>query len=79
MSELLTMLSKRYQNSECRNNYLHDFRQVQRTTQGYLERCTRCGKQMHFPYDTPNAVYLSYHIRSALQANDPLYAREYKK
>lgn len=69
----------RYQNSVCRNNYLHDFRQVQQTDIGYLERCTRCGKQMHFPSNVPNHIYLSYHLRSALQKNDPLYYREYPK
>lgn len=71
------MLSKRYQKSECRNNYLHDFRQVQRTHVGYLERCTRCGKQMHFPLNVPNHIYLAYHIRSALQPSDKLFFREY--
>lgn len=73
------MLSRRYQNSKCRNNYLHDFRQVEETTKGFLERCTRCGKQMHFPGNVPNHVYLSYHIRSALQPADPLFFREYPK
>lgn len=68
---------RRYQNSQCRNNYLHDFRQVDRTDRGFVERCTRCGKQMHFPLDVPNHIYLSFHIRSALQPSDPLFKREY--
>ncbi len=72
------MLSpRRYQNSVCRNNYLHDFRLVRETDRGYLERCLRCGKQIHFPADVPNPVYLSYHIRSAIQPSEPLYAHEY--
>lgn len=74
------MLSpRRYQNSICRNNYLHDFRQVKETEVGFLERCLRCGTQMHFPANIPNHIYLSYHIRSALQVNDPLYEHEYGK
>lgn len=74
------MLSpRRYQNSICRNNYLHDFRQVKETRAGFLERCIRCGKQIHFPGNTPNHVYLSYHIKSALQPGEPLYEHEYGK
>jgi hypothetical protein len=56
---------------------LHDFRQVMQTPRGYLERCTRCGKTIHFDVNCSNAHYLSYHIRSALQTNDPLYYKEY--
>jgi hypothetical protein len=74
------MLSpNRYRNSICRNNYLHDFRQVKETDTGYLERCVRCGKQMHFPANISNHAYLSYHIRSALQPGEPLYEHEYAK
>lgn len=72
------MLSRnRYRNSICKNNYLHDFRQVKETDIGFLERCTRCGKQVHFPGNVSNDYYLSYHIRSALQARDPLFHHEY--
>ena len=71
------MLSKKYQNSVCRNDYLHDFQQVKQTNVGYLERCTRCGRQIHFPNNCPNHIYLSYHLRSALQTSDPLFFREY--
>lgn len=74
------MLSpNRYRNSICRNNYLHDFRQVKETDTGFLERCTRCGKQVHFPATISNHMYLSYHIRSALQVGDPLFHHEYPK
>lgn len=71
------MLKDRYQNSLCKENFLHDFRQVKQTKEGYLERCIRCGEQIHFPHTVPNHVYLSYHVRSALQPNDPLFFREY--
>jgi hypothetical protein len=71
------MAKNRYQNSYCKNGYLHDFVQVAQTSKGYLERCTRCGMTRHFPHDTPNHVYLSYHLRSALQPGDPLFNREY--
>lgn len=68
---------KKYQNSYCKNNYLHDFRQVDTSKNGVVERCTRCGKTMNFPHNIANHVYLSYHIRSALQPSDPLFLREY--
>lgn len=71
------MYPTRYQNSHCKNGYLHDYIQVKQTPVGYLERCRRCGKQIHFPLNTPNMAYLSHHIRSALQPSDPLFAREY--
>ena len=67
----------RYQKSECKRNMLHDFRVIPFDKGGLLERCTRCGKKMHFPETTPNHVYLSFHIRQALPANDPRYKIEY--
>lgn len=71
------LMKQRYQKSNCRNNYLHDLRQVKNTGIGYLERCTRCGIQKHFPLNVPNAEYLAWHIRSALQPTDKLFFREY--
>lgn len=71
------MYEDRYQNSHCLGGFLHDFRQVKTYKGGVIERCTRCGDQMHFPMNTPNDVYLSFHIRSALQTSDPLYYHEY--
>ncbi len=68
---------RRYQNSYCKNGYLHDLILIKQTSTGVLERCSRCGFRKHFPHDTPNHIYLSFHIRSALQSNDPLFAREY--
>lgn len=45
--------------------------------QGILERCTRCGAKMLFKHNGNNAYYLSYHLRSALQPDDALFAHEY--
>lgn len=67
----------RYQNSECKRGMLHDFRQIVTTPIGHVERCLRCGKKIHFPNNVPNHIYLSYHIKSALQINDPRYFIEY--
>lgn len=72
-------MRNKYQNSFCGigNYWLHDFKPVQDTPYGTYERCTRCGSGMHFPHDVPNHIYLSYHIRSVLRADDPLFTREY--
>jgi len=70
-------MSHYHKNSQCRNYYLHDFRHVKDTEHGFVERCTRCGKQMHFKNNMPNHVFLSYHNRSALQSYEPLFKREY--
>lgn len=69
----------RYLKSECRRNMLHDFRVLPYDRGGLLERCTRCGMKMHFPENTPNYKYLEYHVRQALQPNDPRYHIEYKQ
>lgn len=69
----------RYQNSECKRNMLHDFKIITSDHTGLLERCSRCGLKKHFPNDTPNHIYISWHIRQALSANDPRFNIEYAK
>lgn len=69
---------RRYKNSICRNNYLHNYVKVADTPRGFVERCKRCGKQIHVPYDMPNDAYISHHIRQFIQPNEPLYKHEYK-
>lgn len=58
---------------------LHDYRIINQLSTGLLERCTRCGDTKHFPHNTPNHIYLSYHIRSSLQRNEPRFNIEYGK
>jgi hypothetical protein len=67
----------RYQNSECRGGYLHKYRIINEYNGGLVERCERCGDKQFFPSNTPNYKYLSYHIRQALQVDDPRFLREY--
>lgn len=68
----------RYQNSECRGGYLHKWIQLEIIKDGSLERCERCGKKMWFSAARgANALYLSYHIRSALQPSDARFEKEY--
>lgn len=68
-----------YQNSECKRNMLHDYKILAQTNLGLLERCTRCGDKKHFTNDIPNHIYLSFHLRQALQRNDPRFNIEYGK
>lgn len=73
----MVLKMNKYQNSECKNGWLHRWTQLAMIKGGSLERC-RCGLKMWFPADRgANAYYLSYHIRSVLRANDPRYQREY--
>lgn len=74
----MTMETK-YQNSFCDigNYWLHDFKPVQDTQYGTYERCTRCGKGEHVPFNMPSHIYLSSRIRSVLRENDTLFTREY--
>jgi len=71
------MNNPHYQNSECIGNWLHDYRIVKEWSNGIEERCARCADCKFFPYNVPNDVYLSYHIRLALQPSDPYFAHEY--
>lgn len=66
-----------YQNSECQNGYLHDFRIVRQLKGGLLERCQKCKLQKFFPSNVPNHIYLSFHLRQALQPYDQRFKREY--
>lgn len=68
----------RYQNSVCmKRGWLHKWIEITRTSMGTLERCERCGLKKHFSKDMPNHIYLSFHIRSILRANDPRFKKEY--
>lgn len=71
------MSLRKYQNSVCKGTWLHNFEILKQTQAGILERCKRCGLPKHFPNQIPNHLYLSWHIRQALQVNDPMFLREY--
>lgn len=69
----------KHKNSECHYGHLHKFSIVYQNDTGVVERCDRCHKVKFFPHNVPNHVYLSYHMRSILQKDDPRFAREYKQ
>lgn len=68
-----------WQKSKCIQGWLHDFRIVKTYPTGVLERCLKCGKQKFFHNETPNHIYLSYHLRSALGPDHKRYYKEYNK
>lgn len=70
-------MKTRYQNSVCREGWLHKWLPMGETKNGSLERCERCGIKMNFPTNMPNHLYLSYHIRSVLRKSDTMFAKEY--
>ena len=65
------------ENSNCKQDLLHDYQIVKSYSDAVVERCTRCHKQVYFRNNVNNAVYLSHHIRSMLQTRDPRFNREY--
>lgn len=71
---------KKLQNSKCRiPGYFHDFRIILNFPEGSLEGCVRCKKRVFFKNNVTNSHYLSYHIRSTLQRDNPRFNKEYAK
>lgn len=66
-----------WQKSKCLSGWLHDFLIVGTNDKGVVERCSRCHMTKFFPHNVPNHVYLSYHLRSALQPSLSRFKKEY--
>ncbi len=66
-------------NSECTAGFLHDYRIVSTHASGTVERCRKCLDTKYFKNDIPNHLYLSYHLRSALQRDHRRFNKEYAK
>lgn len=67
-----------WKNSECGNGWLHRYETAAAYPDGTIEeRCCICGGVKYFHPATPNYEYLSYHVRSMLQPDDPRFDREY--
>lgn len=58
---------------------LHNYQFLYQIPKGTIEKCinTYCGEKQFFPNEVPNDVYLSHHIRSALQVADALFKVNY--
>ncbi len=67
-----------WQNSECKGGLLHDYRIAKTFSEGVVEVCTRCKDKKFFKNNEPNRIYLSYHIRQALQKSNLRFKKEYE-
>lgn len=72
-------MEDKYQKSLCEEDVglLHNYQTLYSIKHGVVEQCTLCGDKQFFAHGVPNAEYLSYHIRSALQPNDQLFKINY--
>lgn len=72
-------MNHHYQNSVCRKKlpYLHDYRPLYHKDGGLVEKCTLCGDKRFFAEKVANHVYLSFHLKQALQLSDPLFRFNY--
>jgi len=76
------MEDKEWQKSKCIGTWLHKFVILKINERGVHEICERCQQEEVFAVvnqQTDNLEYLSYHLRSALTPNHPLYYAEYPK
>ena len=68
-----------WQNSWCRNSYLHRFNIKEEYDNGVIEVCEICGMKKFFKVidgKVSNQEYMSYHLKQALPAFHPLYTRQ---
>lgn len=61
------------------DGYLHNYRIVETYPTGVLEICEKCLDRKFFHNKEPSHIYLSYHLRQALQLNNPRFNKEYSK
>ena len=69
----------KWSKSKCKGNLLHSYKIAKTFPTGVVEICTRCKDRQFFHNKIPNAVYLEYHLRQALQRNNPRFIREYQQ
>lgn len=70
-----------FQNSLCKNKYLHRFSIKEESTTGVLEVCEICKLRHSFKVideKLNNADYMNWHIRNALPPQHPLYFHEHE-
>ena len=74
-------MKNKYQNSVCQwdAGLLHNYRTLYQTDKGVVEKCMNrmCGEVQFFPWNVKNDVYLSFHIKAALQKSDPLFYKNF--
>lgn len=68
-----------WQNSMCKNSYLHRFEIKEQYEKGVLEVCEICFMRKFFKIldgKLDNQEYMSYHLKQALPPFHPFYPRQ---
>lgn len=65
-------------NSECVGSWMHHYEIIKVLEEGVIERCEICNDEQFFHNDTPNHIYLSYHLRSTLNPRNLQFYHEYR-
>lgn len=74
------MEDKLWQNSECCGGaWLHNYQITRVFPDGVEEVCVRCRDIQFFRENISNYEYLSYHLRMALQKDNPRFQYEYAR
>lgn len=71
-----------YQNSYCRNGYLHRFEIQEENEEGVLEVCEICYMRKFFRAingEVNNQDYMSYHLKQVLPFDHPMYSRQHEE
>ena len=71
-----------WQNSQCRNSYLHRFSIKNEYPEGVMEVCEICGMSKFFRIidgKVNNFGYMSWHQRQGLNPIHPFFNREYRQ
>lgn len=69
-----------FHNSQCKNNWLHDFKIVGEYLEGVQERCVKCGQKKFFRTiqgQTSNKDYISFHMKQVLPSIHRLFKHEF--
>lgn len=69
-----------FQNSTCRNSYMHRFNIVGEYPEGVMEVCQICGTKKFFKIvdgKVNNSGYMSWHQRQGFNPIHPLFSREF--
>lgn len=66
-------------NSECIGGWMHRYRMTRFYKEDVEEICEICKDRQIFKQNTPNHIYLSYHLRLALQKDNKRFKKEYNK
>lgn len=64
-------------NSFCICGFFHDYDILKETPKGLIEICKKCKDKRFFDNKLPSYIYLSYHLKQALQTNSKRFIKHY--